>query len=155
MVEREQAQQFAIILSSGVPQLDALKYMLPEADAGTLKDNLPVWLADGGVQRAILAIQGKPWEGMSLQEKITFAISKHYTELAYFLYSHNYVELSGPERNKADVCRATLEAKLAGMAGKMDPLSTFLADLMAKRTGGGQRTPPSPHPLMPSAPRTV
>jgi hypothetical protein len=69
------------------------------------------------------------WQEMSLQERIQYAIDKHYAEMAYFLYSRNYADLQGAEKAKADTCRMTLEAKLAGMAGKLDALSQFYADL--------------------------
>lgn len=138
MVDKDQALQFALILSAGVPQIEALRYLLPDAEGASLRDALPEWLKDKAVQNAILAIQGKPWENMRLEEKIRFAIDKHYTELAYFLYAHNYADLTGAERNKADVCRASLEAKLAGSAGKTDALTSFIDDIMAKRIALGK-----------------
>jgi hypothetical protein len=69
---------------------------------------------------------------MSAEERIRFAIDKHYNEMAYFLYSHNYGELSGPDKAKADTCRQALEAKLAGTAGKFTPLDEFWNDMRAK-----------------------
>ena len=72
---------------------------------------------------------GKSWQEMSLEERIHFSIDKHYSEMAYFLYSHNYSQLVGTDRQKADICRQALEAKIAGTAGKMGPLEQFWADI--------------------------
>lgn len=130
MIDQEAAEQFALILSSGVPQLDALRYLRPGVDTHTLQDELSSWMEDKRVQRAILALQGKSWESMGLEERLRFAIDKHYTEAAYFLYSHNYATLGGAEKQKADTCRSVIEAKLAGMAGKMDALTHFFDDLL-------------------------
>lgn len=132
-MDKDQAQQFALILTSGVPPLEALRYMLPDMPDGELKAELQRWMRDPAVQKAILALQGKAWEGMSLEERITFAVEKHYSEVAYFLYAHNYADLVGAERQKADTCRQVLEAKLAGLAGKMDALTRFYDDLMKGR----------------------
>ena len=141
-ITRELAKQFALILSSGVPHLTAMSYIRPDLAGHPQKLELQRWLTSPTVQQAILAVQGKPWQDMGIEEKIKFAIDKSYTEMAYFLYANNYNDLSGHDRNKADTCRATLEAKLAGMAGKMDALTTFWNDVTAGRvTLAGQPAP--------------
>lgn len=130
MVTKEQARQFAIILSSGVPGSQAITYFYPdEQNIGALKVWLDKWMRDPEVQKQILILQGKAWEERTIEEKIQYAIDKHYTEVAYFLYSHNYAELAGADKTKADTCRQVLETKLAGMAGKMDALSQFWQDI--------------------------
>jgi hypothetical protein len=55
--------------------------------------------------------------------------------MAFYLYSHNYCDLSGNEKLKADTCRQALEVKTAGMAGKLDALSQFYADILSKKAG--------------------
>ena len=131
MVTKDLALQFALILSSGVPQLEAAQYVRPDLEGQDLKFELTHLLKDPNVSAAILHIQGKPWQEMSLSDRIQFAINKNYTEMAYFLYANNYNDLQGADRTKADVCRATLEAKLAGMAGKMGALESFWADVQS------------------------
>ena len=91
------------------------------------------WLQTKVVQDAIVALQGKDWTQMTAEEKIRTAIDKHYTEMAYYLYSRNYVDLSGAEKTKADTCRTALEAKLAGTAGKLSAVETFWSDVVAGR----------------------
>lgn len=128
--DRDTAMQFAIIISSGMPHAEAIRYFYPDEENPTnLRALLNQWLKLDVVKEAILALEGKAWQERTLEEKIKFSIDKHYSELAYFLYSHNYAELEGAARAKADVCRQTLETKLAGMAGKMDALSSFWADV--------------------------
>lgn len=142
-IDKDEALQFALILSSGIPHIDAIQYVRPGLEAAEYKAELGRWLGDKRVESAILHLQGKSWQDMSLEERIKFAIDKHYTEMAYFLYSHNYSELDGPSRGKADTCRQVLEAKIAGMSGKMDALTSFWADVQTGKIniGGNQPTP--------------
>lgn len=124
-----EAHQFALMLGSGMPGIDVLAYFLPELGATDLKQELARWLATPVVRASILAQMGKSWQDMTLDERITFSVDKHYSEMAYFLYSHNYSQLMGPDRQKADICRQALEAKIAGNAGKLGPLESFWADI--------------------------
>ena len=146
---RDQALQFALMLSAGLPPRDAMRYFLPDGEdltPGVIETYLTKWLRSDTVRKAIQTTQGKPWQDMTLDEKMRFAIDKHYTEMAYFLYSHNYAELAGAEKQKADTCRATLESKLAGMAGKLGALDQFWADVTSGKVKlgvglGGNSTP--------------
>jgi len=127
---KDEAHQFALMLHSGMPAVDAIQYFFPdETETGVINAALKEWVKSGAVQRAVLALQGKAWQDMSLDEKISLSIDKHYAELAYFLYSHNYSQLVGADRQKADICRASLEARIAGTAGKMGPLEQFWSDI--------------------------
>ncbi len=131
---KDEAHQFAIIVSSGVPSIHAIHYFLSDEEARDANVSQAIhdrWLRSREVQSAQAKLMGKPWESMSLMERITYSIDKHYTELAYYLYSHNYSLLTGAEKTKADTARQVLEAKLAGMSGKMDALSLFYADVMS------------------------
>lgn len=128
-ITKEMARQFAIILSSGVPGSQAIAYFYPDDNPTSHKAWLDKWMRDPEVQKQILILQGKAWEERTIEEKIQYAIDKHYTEVAYFLYSHNYAELVGADKTKADTCRQVLETKLAGMAGKMDALTQFWQDI--------------------------
>ena len=127
--DKDSAHQFALMLHSGMPARDAITYFTDETDSQALLALLKEWTHSPSVARATLALQGKSWQDMTLDEKIQITIDKHYAELAYFLYSHNYAELMGAERSKADTCRQALEAKLAGMSGKMGPIEAFWSDI--------------------------
>jgi len=128
------ADQFAVILSSGCPPLRALTYFYPDLQLRELMVELERWMKSAKVRRAIVKLQGKEWEKMSLQEKLEYSINKHYSELAFFLYNSNYNDLIGPDRTKADVCRTVIESKLAGMAGKQDAMTRFLDDFLTKQS---------------------
>jgi hypothetical protein len=119
------------VLSSGMPPEDAMAYFLPDMDPVDRLAVMRRWLPSANLQHAIRALQGKSWTEMDLQERIKISIDKHYTEVAYFLYTHNYASLTGADKTKADTCRQVLEAKLAGMAGKTDALSSFWNDLVS------------------------
>ena len=142
----EQAQQFALILSSGAPAREAIRYFLP-SDAGEALSQLAVdqlasrWLAEPEVEKQVNLLQGGEWSSMTATQRIQTAIDKHYVEMAYFLFSRNYVELTGPERSKADTCRVALEAKLAGTSGKLSAVEQFWSDVTSGRIKLGLTTP--------------
>lgn len=125
----DQAFQFAIILSSGIPPREAIPYFYPDTPPEDFPAILKLWFKSAAVSAAIEKVQGKRWQEMSLEERVKYAIEKQYSEMAYFLYSRNYAEITGSDKQKADTCRTTLEAKLAGMAGKMNSLEQFYADM--------------------------
>ena len=132
---RDQANQFAIMLASGAPAREAIRYFLPAEEDGEVLTGKQIdslasrWLADREVERVYHTLTGGEWTSLSPEQKIRAAIDKHYVEMAYFLYSRNYVDLIGPEKAKADTCRAALEAKLAGTAGKLSAVEQFWSDV--------------------------
>lgn len=134
----EQAKQFALILSSGAPAREAIRYFLPP-DSGEALSQLAIdqlasrWLADPEVEKQVNLLQGGEWSSMTATQRIQTAIDKHYVEMAYFLFSRNYVELTGPEKSKADTCRVALEAKLAGTSGKLSAVEQFWSDVTSGR----------------------
>lgn len=148
---QEIAFQFAVMLTSGMPAEDAIRYFIPEDDPdplGTAKTTLSKWLRSTHVKQALKTLQGRSWQDMSGEERIKSALDLHYNQLAYFLYSHNYASLVGADKAKADTCRQALEAKLAGMAGKGDFLSRFFDDVQSGRV---KLVPPaSPIKVLPS-----
>ena len=142
----EQAFQFALIMSAGMPASEAVRYFLPEdaEDALNPAKVADQWLKSKAVSQAILKLQGKSWQDMTAEERWNYAINKNYNEAAYYLYSHNYATLSGSERQKADKCREILESKLAGTAGQRTPVEQWWADVMSgkvKLTGSADPTP--------------
>jgi hypothetical protein len=131
---KEQALQFAIMLSSGVPSRVAVTYFLPDDfPEGSVIGLHEEWMKSEAIQQAILQLQGKAWQEMTVEERINLSIEKHYSEMAYYLYANNYVDMVGAAKTKADTCRSALEAKLAGLAGKTDALSRFWDDVVAGR----------------------
>lgn len=128
---KDQAAQYALMLQAGMPASEAIRYFLAEdLDPAQVSRLLDGWGRSEELQRQILALQGKPWQGMTAMERIEFSINKHYNELAYYLYSTNYAELQGQERQKADKCREVLEAKLAGTSGKLTAVESFYNDII-------------------------
>ena len=139
-LDHDSATQFALMLGAGMPSMDAITYFAEEGDqAEDLKFRHDRWMNSKLLQRAVLQIQGSAWQDMTLEQRMRFAMDKHYSELAYYLYAHNYSDLQGNMKQKADTCRIALEGKLSGMAGKMDPLSRFWDDVLA-----GKVTIPAP-----------
>lgn len=130
-IEREEALQLAIMLQAGMPSSDAIRYFAASQnlDQTQLRELHDEWLRSPALAKAILTLQRKPWQEMSLDEKIHYSLDLHYASLAYFLYSHNYTEVSAQDKAKSDTARQVLEAKLAGLSGKSDALSRFFADI--------------------------
>ena len=149
---KDQAYQFAVMLSAGSPAREAIRYFLPEDQievysSAQAEQIACRWLADKEVQRVVVLLQGKDWTEMSTEERMRFSLDKTYVEMAYFLYSRNYVDLAGQEKAKADTCRAALESKLAGTAGKLNAVEQFWSDVMAgkvKLIGSGVSSTLSP-----------
>lgn len=141
------AVAFATMLSAGCPPGEAVRYFLPTDEGGLAPSFVSAmaekWLTHSLVQRAIKKLQGGDWTELTAEGRIRLAIDKHYTEMAYFLYSRNYVDLTGQEKSKADTCRAALEAKLAGTAGQASALELFWADVTAGRVSLKGATKPA------------
>lgn len=134
---REEALQFCQMLFCGMPSMDAIRYFLPTLEDGWTEEQVRAfhdrWVKGKEIGPARKIVEGKEWSELTPEERIKRAIDKHYTEMAYFLYSTNYASIQGADKTKADTCRGALEAKLAGMAGKLDPLSKFFEDVASGR----------------------
>ena len=150
----EQAEAFAIMLNVGMPPADAMGYFVDLSDwnPGAIRGLADRWLRSRLVVAASRKLMGKGWEEMTAEERIKHAVDKHYGELAYFLYSHNYSTLEGVDKIKADTARQVLEAKLAGLAGQLDPMARFWDDFRKGMLEGklGRPRPVPPPPTLPS-----
>ena len=123
----EQAAQFALMLHVGLPSSEAILYFFEhEAEARAAHD---AWVRSREVRQAKLALDGKAFEHMSLDERITHALHKHYAELAYILNSRHYLDTVGLEKVKMDSARDVLEKRQAGVSGVSDPLAAFWNDI--------------------------
>jgi hypothetical protein len=126
----EQALQFAIMLQAGLPPSEAILYFLDQAERPEdVAVILRKWQGSRAVKKAMSKLLSKPWHELSLDERIRAALDQHYSGLAYLLYSASYQDANQGEKSKLDTARASLEAKLAGTAGKSDALSQFFADI--------------------------
>lgn len=144
----EQARAFALMLTHGLPGIDAIAYFFPdEEDVALLQHDLGAWGRCAAVRRAFKQVQGGEWHELAPAQQIELAINKHYCELAYILYANNYAELEGLMKQKADTARVALEAKLAGNAGKMDALSAWMDDIRTGKVklGGTKALPVLPN----------
>jgi hypothetical protein len=129
-----EADQLALMLLSGAPVSDAVRYFLdPLAAEDLLVEAADLWPAQPEVLAALQRYTGgEAWHRMTDAQRLEVAIKKHYNEMAYFLWTVNYVEAAGAEKVKADTCRVALETKLAGLAGQESPLARFYHDMLAK-----------------------
>lgn len=130
---KDEALQFAIMLQAGLPARDAILYFCPSDDPTEQAYMLQDWQRSTAVKRATLELMGRPWQELNLEEKRDRALELHYAQLAYFLFSHHYDDITGGDKLKADTARQVLEAHKAGTAGNEDALSRFFADINSGR----------------------
>lgn len=127
----EEALQFALMCKNGYPTKAAIQYFYPdELDLGFVSAEHDRWVRSKAIRDAIKLVQsGQEWAEMEPSAQIQFAITKHYAEMAYFLYANNYAEIEGSKKIKADTCRIALEAHLAGTSGKLTAYEQWLSDI--------------------------
>ena len=133
-LDEREAREFAVMVLSGAPVADVVPYFWTTmVDEGVLLACEELWPRQTEV---VLAIQqltgGEPWHQLTDTARWDLALTKHYNELAYVLWTTNYAEVTGPAKTKADTCRQAMEAKVAGMAGKESPLARFYHDLLPR-----------------------
>ena len=129
MPTEDQAFQFAVMLQAGLPASQAILYFTNSEDPGEIALQLAKWLKSAHVRKAQARLMGKSWSDMTLEDRCKLALDQHYSGLAYLLLTVHYGEASPADKSKLDSARQSLEAKLAGTAGKQDALSQFFDDL--------------------------
>jgi hypothetical protein len=138
-LDTDNALQFAVMLQAGLPAREAILYFAESEDPAEIAAQCQRWLRSRAVRAAMATLMKKPWQNMSLDERCRYALDQHYGQLAYLLHSQHYAEADPAHKAKLDTARTAIETKLAGMAGKTDALSQFLADLRTgtRRVGPG------------------
>jgi hypothetical protein len=124
----DEALQFVIMLSAGLPPEQAILYFTDETDPGAIATLLNKWLRSRAVKSAQRTLLGKNWQDMTLEERIDNGLNYHYNSLAYLLFSTSYLSVGPADKAKLDSARQALEAKKAGTAGQGDALSRFMDD---------------------------
>jgi hypothetical protein len=79
----EQALQFAVMISAGLPASEAILYFIDSEDPAELAMILKRWTRSKVVKRAMGKLNRKPWEEMSLDERMRAALDQHYNALLY------------------------------------------------------------------------
>lgn len=127
------ATQFAFMLQAGLPPSEAILYFVAIDDPKELLAEVKRWQRSKNVRNALLKLMKTPWQKMTTEERMRHALDLHYSQLAYVLYSQNYLEAGTGEKAKADTARSAIEAKLAGTAGKLNAMDQFYDDLNSGR----------------------
>lgn len=120
------------MLLGGIPAMVAAAYFLPSStDPSEIRLAAQEFSRQPEVAEALQRLSGGvPWHKMEPEARLKLALEKTYAEMGFFLWSHNYADLSGPEKDKADRCRDVLERKLAGTAGQGNPLDKFYEEVL-------------------------
>ena len=130
----EEAKEFAQMVLAGAPVGEVVPYFCDgtESEAQRIACERQ-WTAQREVVEALeVMLGGVAWHRMTDPQRLDAAVTKHYNELAYFLWTTNYAEADEGTKLKADTCRTAIEAKVAGMAGRESPLAQFYHDLLAR-----------------------
>lgn len=128
----EQALEFAKLLRSGVPQPDALAYVLGTVEAGYIDLALPRWMRAKNVVEALATLNGGRWPALEPDARLDIALDKHYAELAHFLYTHDYETAEGRDLGKINAAREALEKLRTGRLEQSSPFVKFLRTLLGK-----------------------
>lgn len=137
------------MLQAGLPPSEAITYFTDSIDPGQCAEMLRAWLKCRAVRRAQVQLLGKSWSAMTLDERINAALDQHYSGLAHLLHTTHYGEASQLDKGKLDSARQSLEAKLAGTAGKTDALSQFFDDINRGRVKLQKAVAPAVFPAPP------
>lgn len=146
----ETAHEFVKLLHAGLPQLRAMAYLAPEYDRTISKTTRRMWqrrwMNDPILLEATTRLNGGQWVALDPDKRLEIALDKHYAELAYFLYTHDYAQLEEVELKKADVAREALSAKLTASQteGEDAPWTRFMRDLLDGKVSAVQ--PPQLQP---------
>lgn len=126
----QQAYEFAKLLRSGVPQPDALAYVLGPTDPHTTHAVLALWLRSPALREALAMLNGGAWPTLAPEARLDVALDKHYAEMAYFLYTHDFEQASGAELRKLDTARTALETQRTGRLQANSPFMKFLTAIL-------------------------
>lgn len=126
----EQAYEMAKLLLAGVPQDDALAYVLGSVEAGVLAVALPRWMQSRLVVDALATLAGGRWPDLEPDARLDVALDKHNAELAHYLYTHDFETAEGKELGKLKYAREALSAERSGRLQANSPFMKFLATIL-------------------------
>lgn len=130
------AYEFVKLLHSGLDAPHALAYLAPayiaslagkRAEFNTL---VVQWARSPLVLDATTKLNGGAWHKLEPDDRLRIALDKHYAELAYFLYTHDFAIVDGQDLKKATDAREALAKKLEGNDGPGTPTDAFIKILM-------------------------
>ena len=130
---KKEAELFVLMVLSGAPVPEVVRYFCDPSltDAELVPGGYTPALSE--VLAALETLSGgAPWHQLKDDARLDVSLRKHYNEMAYFLWTTNYAEIGGSDKLKADTCRQSIEAKVAGMAGRESPLAQFYHDLLSR-----------------------
>ena len=133
-LNKREATELASMILSGAPIAEAVRYFWDEEQPEEVLIGCEeTWPMQPEVLSALEELSGgMPWHRLGDDQRMDVSLRKHYNEMAYFLWTTNYTECDGAAKLKADTCRQSIEAKVAGMAGKESPLASFYHDLLQR-----------------------
>ncbi len=135
---RELADQFVKCLSAGLPAATAFAYCAPDvSDPRHASTALAKWLNDPLLVLAVNALNGGEWHELEPDRRLEVALDKHFAELAYYLWSHNFAVSDGAELAKLIEARKAIteKMKLDSGEGEDTPFVKAMRDLVSGALG--------------------
>lgn len=131
------ALEFVKLLHAGLPADHALAYMAPDyyATIGepARKTLVGRWLSSRIVLAATEQLHEGKWAKLPLAKREEIALDKTFGQLAYYLYTHDYATLEGPDLKKANDARVALMEKLKAtdVEGDETPMQRLMRDILS------------------------
>ena len=135
------ADAFIKIVNAGIPALTAVAYCASDVPYERHPIVLAAWLNDPLLLKSAADFNGGEWQDLAPDDRLDIALDKHFAELAYYLWSHNYASAEGVELTKAIEARKAIVEKLKGVGeGDDTPFVKAMRDLVSGAIS--EATPP-------------
>lgn len=133
----EMARSFVQLLMAGVTAIEALRFLSPEYWQYCTRDQRRNWLVEVQASSFVADETDRhnegAWQDLESADRLRIALDKHFAEMAYFLFTHNFADPSA-DRAKMTEAREAIVAKIEqGEGGGGNAFDTFLKAL-ADRT---------------------
>lgn len=130
------AYEFVQLLHAGLGGRDAMAFLAPEWAAAMVKEPgkldavVTAWARSRLVLAAATKLNHGAWHHLDPEARLAVALDKHYAELAYFLYTHDWATLDGTDLRRATDAREAIAKKLEGRTDADDsPMMAFMRAL--------------------------
>lgn len=139
---KDTAAEFVKLEAAGLPYAHVFHYLASQwwatLDDDQRNDTIAAWLASPLVARAASTFNGALWQDLDRDARVELALSKHASQLAYLLYTHNpsdTIDKLTLEKIK-DARTALFEMQRIAQGGEQGAFAKMVADLLAGKVEG-------------------
>ncbi len=117
---------FADLVDAGFSRALAAMVAEPELVPEAAEETAAAWERDAVVEARQRELMGGEWRTLTSQQRMVYALRKHYNQIAFFVATGNWGEATGAELTKLNVGRDVLE-KAGATLPKLDPAAEVWA----------------------------